>query len=57
MTGEVRCGLTLDDGTLVITDNYLKVRVAPGLPRNVRVRVRLLANGESMTGDVLGTID
>jgi threonylcarbamoyladenosine tRNA methylthiotransferase MtaB len=57
MSGNVRSGLTLEDGTVVITDNYLKVRVAPGLPRNVRVRVRLLASGESMTGDVLGTID
>ena len=27
--GTVRPGLTLDDGTLVVTDNYLKVRIAP----------------------------
>ena len=38
--GSVRPGLTLEDGTLV-TDNYLKVRVAPGLARNQRVAVRL----------------
>ena len=31
-------GLTLEDGTLVVTDNYLKVRIPPGLPRNARVR-------------------
>jgi threonylcarbamoyladenosine tRNA methylthiotransferase MtaB len=37
----VRPGLTLEDGSLVVTDNYLKVRIAPGLPRNTRVRVRL----------------
>ncbi len=37
--GTVRPGLTLEDGTLVVTDNYLKVRIEPGLPRNVRVRV------------------
>ena len=39
--GTVRPGLTLEDGTLVVTDNFLKVRVAPGLKRNERVRVRL----------------
>ena len=39
--GSVRPGLTLEDGTLVVTDNYLKVRVPPGLARNQRVAVRL----------------
>jgi len=39
--GTVRPGLTLEDGTLVVTDNYLKVRIAPGLRRNERVSVRL----------------
>jgi threonylcarbamoyladenosine tRNA methylthiotransferase MtaB len=33
--GSIRRGLTLDDGTLVVTDNYLKTRIPPGLPRNV----------------------
>ena len=28
--GTVRPGLTLEDGTLVVTDNYLKVRIPPG---------------------------
>jgi threonylcarbamoyladenosine tRNA methylthiotransferase MtaB len=37
----VRPGLTLEDGTLVVTDNYLKVRIPPGMPRNQRVCVRL----------------
>ena len=40
-TGSVRPGLTLEDGTLVVTDNYLKVRIAPGIPRNTRVLVRV----------------
>jgi hypothetical protein len=40
-TGTVRPGLTLDDGTLVVTDNYLKVRIPPGIERNRRVAVRL----------------
>jgi hypothetical protein len=34
-SGSVRRGLTLEDGTLVVTDNYLKARIASGLPRNV----------------------
>ena len=39
--GTVRAGLTLEDGTLVVTDNYVKVRIPPGLRRNERVTVRL----------------
>jgi threonylcarbamoyladenosine tRNA methylthiotransferase MtaB len=39
--GTIRPGLTLEDGTLVVTDNYLKVRIAPGTPRNSRVMVRI----------------
>ena len=39
--GAVRPGLTLDDGTLVVTDNYVKVRIPPGRTRNERVRVLL----------------
>ena len=37
--------MTLEDGTLVVTDNYLKVRIPPGLPRNVRVVVRPIGDG------------
>jgi threonylcarbamoyladenosine tRNA methylthiotransferase MtaB len=44
-TGTARPGLTLEDGTLVVTDNYLKVRIAPGVPRNVRVLVRIARDG------------
>lgn len=43
--GAVRPGLTLEDGTLVVTDNYVKVRIPPGTPRNARVQVRLLPGG------------
>jgi threonylcarbamoyladenosine tRNA methylthiotransferase MtaB len=39
--GTTRPGLTLDDGTTVLTDNFLKVAIPPGLPRNTRVRVRI----------------
>jgi hypothetical protein len=37
----VRPALTLDDGTLAVTDNYLKLRIAAGHRRNERVRVRI----------------
>lgn len=37
--GTLRPGLTLEDGTLVVTDNYLKVRIPPGRDRNERVWV------------------
>jgi threonylcarbamoyladenosine tRNA methylthiotransferase MtaB len=50
--GTVRPGLTLEDGTLVVTDNYMKVRIAPGLKRNERVAVRIGENGSS--GVVVG---
>ncbi len=43
-TATVRPGLTLEDGTLVITDNYLKVRVPPGMRRNEWVMVRIDAD-------------
>lgn len=43
--GTVRPGLTLDDGTLVVTDNYLKLRIAPGRARNERVLVRVTGQG------------
>ena len=47
--GTVRPGLTLEDGRLVVTDNYLKLRIAPGLARNVRVRVRVAGrNAEAL---------
>jgi threonylcarbamoyladenosine tRNA methylthiotransferase MtaB len=39
--GTVRPGLTIEDGTLVVTDNYLKIRIPPGQARNSRVAVRL----------------
>jgi threonylcarbamoyladenosine tRNA methylthiotransferase MtaB len=51
--GTVRPGLTLEDGTLVVTDNYLKVRVAPGLLRNTRVRVRISPVSPTFTSGVI----
>lgn len=51
--GSVRTGLTLEDGSLVVTDNYLKVRIPPGLPRNVRVSVRIDEAGDTLKGIVV----
>jgi len=46
--GTVRPGLTLEDGTLVVTDNYLKVRIEPGTPRNTRVAIRIPPVGREL---------
>ena len=50
--GTTRPGLTLEDGTLVVTDNYLKVRIPAGLPRNQRVTVRISEDGGTLRGTV-----
>lgn len=50
--GSFRDGLTIEDGTLVLTDNYLRVRIPRGVPRNERVKVRIIADGEPMMGVV-----
>ena len=50
--GKVRPGLTLEDGTLVVTDNYLKVRIPAGLTRNERVNVRIEQAGNTLVGSV-----
>jgi threonylcarbamoyladenosine tRNA methylthiotransferase MtaB len=46
--GTIRPGLTLEDGSLVVTDNYLKVRIPAGLKRNERVRVRVTGAGNGV---------
>jgi threonylcarbamoyladenosine tRNA methylthiotransferase MtaB len=48
--GSVRPGLTIDDGTLVVTDNYLKVRIPAGLQRNEWVNVALSLVGDQLVG-------
>jgi len=44
--------LTIDDGTMAVTGNYLKVRIPPGRRRNEWVRVRLTSHhdGELLAG-------
>jgi threonylcarbamoyladenosine tRNA methylthiotransferase MtaB len=49
--GTVRPGLTLEDGALVITDNYLKVRLDPGRARNERLLIRI----DTASPDLYGT--
>ncbi|HET9467388.1 MAG TPA: tRNA (N(6)-L-threonylcarbamoyladenosine(37)-C(2))-methylthiotransferase MtaB [Vicinamibacterales bacterium] len=49
--GSVRPGLTIEDGSLVVTDNYLKVRIPAGLSRNEWVNVLLsLTAGNTLIG-------
>ena len=40
MVGRELPALTIEDGSLALTDNYLKLRIAPGHARNERIRVR-----------------
>jgi len=51
-SGTTRRALTLEDGSLVVTDNYLKVRIPPGLPRNQRVMVQIKEDGATLRGVV-----
>jgi threonylcarbamoyladenosine tRNA methylthiotransferase MtaB len=50
--GTVHRALTLEDGSLAVTGNYLKVRIAPGRARNEWVRLRLTSqhDGELLRG-------
>lgn len=52
--GTIRPALTLEDGTLAVTDNYLKVRIGPGMPRNERVVIKLDSVQDAMCGVVVG---
>ena len=36
--------LTLEDGSLAVTGNYLKVRIPPGRARNEWVRIRMTSH-------------
>ncbi len=51
--GTIHQALTLEDGTLVVTGNYLKVRIPPGHKRNGWVNVKITnANETGMTGEI-----
>jgi len=51
--GTVRAGLTIEDGSLVVTDNYLKVRIPPGRLRNEWVNVLLTNDSSGLVGAVV----
>ena len=53
--GEVRRALTIGDGSLAVTDNYLKVRIPPGRVRNEWVSVKVLTAGETPGGEIVGS--
>jgi tRNA A37 methylthiotransferase MiaB len=42
--GNVHRALTLEDGSLVVTGNYLKLRIPPGTARNEWVSVRVASH-------------
>jgi threonylcarbamoyladenosine tRNA methylthiotransferase MtaB len=50
--GTTHRGLTLDDGSSVVTGNYLKLRIPPGRARNEWVQVRVASHhdGELLSG-------
>ncbi|MBZ5555655.1 MAG: MiaB/RimO family radical SAM methylthiotransferase [Acidobacteriia bacterium] len=50
--GTIHPALTLEDGSLVVTGNYLKLRIPRGHSRNVWVRVRVTSHqhGELLAG-------
>ena len=49
--GSTHRALTLEDGTLAVTGNYLKVRIPPGRVRNEWVRIRMTSQHD---GELLG---
>jgi hypothetical protein len=51
--GAVHRALTLEDGSLAVTGNYLKVRIPPGQPRNEWVTVELASANGVLSGVVL----
>jgi threonylcarbamoyladenosine tRNA methylthiotransferase MtaB len=53
--GTVRPGLTIEDGSLVVTDNYLKVRIPVGRYRNEWLNVKVRVAGDALTGEIVPT--
>jgi hypothetical protein len=55
--GTVHRSLAIEDGSLVVTGNYLKVRLPPGARRNDWLDVRIADagdSGSSLTGEIVG---
>lgn len=51
----VHSALTIDDGSVAVTGNYLKVRIGPGRPRNEWLRVRVMTVGDPPCGEVVSS--
>ena len=51
--GTTHRALTLEDGTLAVTGNYLKVRIPAGHVRNEWIRLKVTAAGETMRGEAV----
>jgi threonylcarbamoyladenosine tRNA methylthiotransferase MtaB len=51
--GAVRSALTIEDGSLAVTDNYLKVRIGSGRVRNEWLHVRVGMVGDQLVGEPL----
>lgn len=51
--GRVRSGLTIEGGAVVVTDNYLKVRVSDAVSENQRVEVLITGAGDAVFGTVV----
>ena len=50
--GSVHRALTLEDGSLVVTGNYLKVRIPPGRARNQWIDVRI-TGADPLRGEIM----
>jgi threonylcarbamoyladenosine tRNA methylthiotransferase MtaB len=51
--GTIHRALTLEDGSLAVTGNYLKVGIPPGQPRNQWVRLKITkVDGTGMAGEI-----
>jgi threonylcarbamoyladenosine tRNA methylthiotransferase MtaB len=51
--GTIRPALTIEDGSLAVTDNYLKLRIPAGFSRNEWLTVIVRVDSGQLTGDVL----
>jgi threonylcarbamoyladenosine tRNA methylthiotransferase MtaB len=51
--GTTQRALTIEDGTLAVTGNYLKLRIPPGRARNEWVELRIAASGSDLVGQIV----
>jgi threonylcarbamoyladenosine tRNA methylthiotransferase MtaB len=51
--GSVQRALTIEDGSLAVTGNYLKVRIPPGRARNEWIDVAITGTADAMTAMVV----